>query len=845
MSTTDEALKIWNALRPMVDREIKEKTRSCVRAKKMTVIYNPNLPDEEDEETPADDTESSSPLSRSPILRDRTSDETESDPEGEAEEEETPELPYITLGVAETYGDTVTIPAGTGFKNIQPGKPVWAYWYYDNASTLHVISNGDGTPGNADLEALKAAIAESASEIRIEMGDNITNVYNNIEENVTSLRADMDGVEYRLYSYVEFTSSSLETQFSEEVTSLRSYLEITASHLELQYVEVSNSLRSYLEMTASHFELYFEDTANSLRSYLEFTASHFLTVFEDEANSLRSYLEMTASHFELFFEDSANSLRSYLEMTAEHLQIQFEDNANSLRSYLELTASHLQLQFENDVDSLRSYLELTASHLEAVFEDNANSLRSYLELTASHLELSFEDNANSLRSYLELTASNLKLQFENDAASLRSYLEITASHFETVFEDNANSLRSYFEITASHLETLFEDNANSLRSYFEITASHLWADFENESASLRSYFELTASHLETVFEDQSSSLRSYLELTASHLETVFEDNANSLRSYFEITASELVSYFEDETASIHSSIQQNADKISLVVTSSGGTNYVNVASIVAGINSQSGSYVAIQADKIDLTGYVTTSDLTANYLSSIIADIAQLSTGNIYCDGVNVGNSQAGISANGTAWFTTLDSAAMSFDGDNYFMDCIVSASVSNNVLTLTYASGATATFSKAVSLSGGWNGTTAAGKWYTVEAEQNGAVVGTIYSPSVDQVYPSTTRTWDQDNKGFSVDMSVDDEDGETLLTDNLHFDTTPSYTAGENSVDFTNQTSGWVNGYYDVYLTNSKTTSIAMPSTASWTGDYNTLGGYTVTCTSGGKTYTHVFNI
>ena len=88
MSSTDEALKIWNALRPMIDREIEAKTRSCVRAKKMVVTANPNLPEEAEEEPEEENPESSPLLSRSPILRDGTSDETESDPEGEAEEGE-------------------------------------------------------------------------------------------------------------------------------------------------------------------------------------------------------------------------------------------------------------------------------------------------------------------------------------------------------------------------------------------------------------------------------------------------------------------------------------------------------------------------------------------------------------------------------------------------------------------------------------------------------------------------------------------------------------------------------------------------------------------------------------
>ena len=54
-----------------------------------------------------------------------------------------------------------------------------------------------------------------------------------------------------------------------------------------------------------------------------------------------------------------------------------------------------------------------------------------------------------------------------------------------------------------------------------------------------------------------------------------------------------------------------ADKIGLVVEEKDGQNVVKAASIVAGINAQTGSYVKIQAQTINLSGYVTASQLSA------------------------------------------------------------------------------------------------------------------------------------------------------------------------------------------------------------------------------------------
>lgn len=69
-------------------------------------------------------------------------------------------------------------------------------------------------------------------------------------------------------------------------------------------------------------------------------------------------------------------------------------------------------------------------------------------------------------------------------------------------------------------------------------------------------------------------------------------------------------------------ITVTARKVSLVVTERDGREVVNTASIVAGINQDHGSYIKIQADTINLTGYVTASELAATN-----ARITNLTTG--------------------------------------------------------------------------------------------------------------------------------------------------------------------------------------------------------------------------
>lgn len=373
MADTSEALKIWQALQPMIDKEIAEQTESCVRAKKMIVK--------------------------------RATQENES---GKG----------VNIGVMEPYGDKVIIPSGTQLSNVNPGEPVWVYWYLNNASTMHVALTGDGSQGTADTDRLAEML----------------------EKEIADREAALDG---------------LKEEITKENEKIYSYIDKTSSHLRLEFTEELNGLRSYLEMTASHLRIEFQDDLNSMRSYLEMTASYLRIAFEDGLNSMRSYLELTASHLRLEFFNDMESLRSYLELTASHLRVEFADDINSLRSYLELTASALRIAFENDVESLRSYLELTASHLRLEFDNDMESLRSYLEMTASQLRIAFDNDMDSLRSYVDIQAGKIEMNVaatdENSSILRQAGMYINDQGVLVYATDNQNNIGSKLNVLSNEI----------------------------------------------------------------------------------------------------------------------------------------------------------------------------------------------------------------------------------------------------------------------------------------------------------------------------------------------------------------------------------------------------------
>ena len=79
---------------------------------------------------------------------------------------------------------------------------------------------------------------------------------------------------------------------------------------------------------------------------------------------------------------------------------------------------------------------------------------------------------------------------------------------------------------------------------------------------------------------------------------------------------------KNQYSKLNAKIDVQANKISLVVQEKGERYVINTVSIVGGINADHGSYLQLNADTIDLSGYVTASQLAATN-----ADITKLITG--------------------------------------------------------------------------------------------------------------------------------------------------------------------------------------------------------------------------
>ena len=125
-------------------------------------------------------------------------------------------------------------------------------------------------------------------------------------------------------------------------------------------------------------------------------------------------------------------------------------------------------------------------------------------------------------------------------------------------------------------------------------------------------------------------------ISSSQIQAIVTGSGVQLDQYGNIvTDSNGLPVFAAGSSQMWSNIQQNANRIALVVTQSGGNDVINTASIVAAVNA-AGSSVAINADKITLNGQTL-----VQTISGIDAAFTNLTTGLTQATKLNAGTMQA------------------------------------------------------------------------------------------------------------------------------------------------------------------------------------------------------------
>ena len=252
------------------------------------------------------------------------------------------------------------------------------------------------------------------------------------------------------------------------------------------------------------------------------------------------------------------------------------------------------------------------------------------------------------------------------------------------------------------------DHYGQLHSVISQTASTIYAYVEDTYNQLQSGIEITSSTLTAYVIDRYNQLQSGIEMTSSTITAYVNDHYNQLSSGIALSTSSVRAYVINKYNQMQSFVELTASSFTACV--SGVTNSygkITAASIAAKIN-ENGSGVYIEADHVHITGDTTVSgvfsiedgSLKVAKNSTFVGNITLITAGS-YVQAPNLNVASGGkLQFIGSQSGEHYDITAVSIKGH------IKSASVTNNVLTLTPVSGSAITFSKATPLEpGSWSG--------------------------------------------------------------------------------------------------------------------------------------------
>ena len=471
-------------------------------------------------------------------------------------------------------------------------------------------------------------------------------------------------------------------------------------------------------------------------------------------------------YYEIESEDGM--LHTLIAVTASSLMTEVADARSDLTSQIIQTAGMIESSVATAESHMYTVIQQTATGIyNGVYDDLSGNFATIVQ-TSTMIATAVVSNNSSLYSTIQQTSTTIMTEVVKKNRTFVQFtdpaLTVSDLHDGDIWV-KSNSIRTWGQVANNAWSAISGYKWRNLYgSEWYVRKNGAWEKSNDESAIVenRVRVEHDEQHYAIIAQDVDNlgnTLNAKINVTAEKIESEVRASKSDTFSRIEQTASSIRMEVTTAKSTIWSSITQTSTQISLKV---------GKGEVISCIN-QTAESITIQASKINLSGYVQASDLTASYIAGILVNSSVLSTNYMFTKSLEIGT--GGATVNG--YSCALENGIWALD-----------LSLSGNTYTLKkkhfYSSdwSTVGTFSRATTLSGAWGGTVAAGKYFKVEASPQGE---TCYSKQLDGMSTRSDKTWANDKKSFTQTIYVYDEDGIELYEENMSFGTTDSYNAGK----------------------------------------------------------------
>ena len=396
--------------------------------------------------------------------------------------------------------------------------------------------------------------------------------------------------------------------------------ELTADGFLVYAVDASKPLyiTSMLNVMADGIRAEVNAADSQIYSYIDLTASSLRTEIGNSLSGVYSTITQTAEEIKTEVHFSESNIYSFISQTASSIRSEVGNSLSGVYSTITQTAESIMSAVNSADSNIYSFILQTASGIQTEVGNALSGVYSKITQTADEIKSEVYSSNSEIYSYISQTASGIRTEVGNSLSGVYSSITQTADEIRTDVYMADSAIYSFISQTASGIKAEVGNSLSGVYSSITQTAEEIRTDVYRADSAIYSFISQTASGIRTEVGDSLSGVYSSISQTAEEIKTEVHSADSDIYSFISQTASGIRSEVGNSLSGVYSSISQNANKIALVVNDN---NTLNQASIIAAING-GGSSVTISADKIDLAGYVTASELAATN-----ANIQNLRTG--------------------------------------------------------------------------------------------------------------------------------------------------------------------------------------------------------------------------
>lgn len=524
------------------------------------------------------------------------------------------------------------------------------YSYVERTATylVSVVENAESQMGST--------ILQTAEQIYSEVHAANSTVYSYINQTATSITSRVEDVNNDLHSEILQTQSMIRSAVWTANSMVYSYVDQTASYI-LDHVGERTGAKVFTGMDEpvdtpenpitpgdlwleGNYINFWDDADFPWVSYdpddPDYDWSQLrgakLKVWKDGAWQLATDDTTLAEDTEL------RRTKDQINLVAYNL-VQTEGQLRSNIARIDVKADKITSTVNERIADVGSRITQTAYQIRAEVHSASSQLYSAIEQTATNIRSYVVDKINDVGSEILQTASQIRAEVHAANSTLYSYVDQTASYIRTEVADTAGGLSSRITQTASQIRS--EVNAVDSKVYSSITqtASSIRSEVANAISGVQSSITQTANQIRSEVNAVDSKVYSSITQTASSIRSEVANSISGVKSTITQTANQIRSEVNAANSTIYSNITQTASQIRSEVTSTANglqsqitQNAGNIElkvsknGVISSINQTSES-ITINASKINLSGYVTSSNF-----STVLANLASAHINKLYVD---------------------------------------------------------------------------------------------------------------------------------------------------------------------------------------------------------------------